>query len=96
MALSKSFIAENGIHTEYHKISEVIVNTSRDTEKESKLLIKVDSYVSQAYRTTASAPASSKMYQFDITVEEEESMGIRQLAYNKLKELTEWEGVLDV
>ena len=60
MALSKSFITENGIHTEYHKISEVIVNTSRDTEKESKLFIKVDSYVSQAYRTTASAPASAR------------------------------------
>ena len=82
MALLKNITSSEGFITSYHKIQMVSLH-------DSTLHCHVDSYVSKEYRNLE-RPAQSNFYSFEITVEEEESMGIRQLAYTKLKELPEW------
>ena len=82
MALLKNIKSTEGFVTSYHKIQSVALN-------DNILHCHVDSYVSKEYRNLE-RPAQSNFYSFEITVEEEESMGIRQLAYSKLKELPEW------
>jgi len=82
MALLKELINEKGIITNYHKVSSVQL-------RDNILICFIDSYVSKDYRE-AEQSADSSMLRFDITVEEEESMGIRALCYSKIKELPEW------
>lgn len=82
MALLKNITSSEGFITSYHKIQMVSLH-------DNTLHFHVDSYVSKEYRNLE-RPAHSDFYSFEITVEEEESMGIRKLAYKKLKELPEW------
>lgn len=82
MALNKGIITQQGYATNYHKFTEV-------TLTDNSLSCLLTSYVSREYRDLE-RPAVRRSYYFDITLEEEESMGIRQLAYKKLKELPEW------
>lgn len=87
MALLKQIIDENGIVTNYHKVSHV--NLQNDI-----LTCTLDSYVSEDYRELEKS-ADSSIYRFKITIEEEESMGIRQLCYKKIKELEDWSDAED-
>lgn len=87
MALAKELINEKGIATNYHKISNVILT-------ENSLYCSLDSYVSKDYRA-AEQEADSSTFNFNITVEEEESMGIRALCYNKIKALDSWADATD-
>lgn len=82
MALLKNITSEEGIVTSYHKIRSVDLN-------DTVLTCFIDSYVSKEYRDLE-RNADAQMFRFDITLEEEESMGIRQLCYNKIKELEAW------
>ena len=82
MALCKEVVTKEGYITNYHKFTEVTV-------LDDKLIGELSSYVSREYRNL-NRPAHTKIYCFEIKIEEEESMGIRQLAYKKLKELEEW------
>ena len=82
MAVCKKQVSEQGYETNYHKFTEVTV--SEDT-----LIGLLTSYVTKEYRDLEK-PALRKNYYFTISIEEEESMGVRQLAYKKLKELPEW------
>ena len=82
MALCKTVLTKQGYETNYHKISELSIY-------DNTIDCVVSSYVSKEYREKQMT-ADRKGYSFEITVEEEESMGIRQLAYKKLKELPEW------
>jgi hypothetical protein len=87
MALAKELTNEKGIVTNYHKISSVDL-------RDNWLYCRVESYVSKDYRD-AEQSADSSMFTFDITVEEEESMGIRALCYTKIKALDEWADATD-
>ena len=87
MALSKQIVSSRGVTTNYHKIEHVSL-------KDNTLSCFVESYVDSDYRAKE-APAESEMFRFEITVEEEESMGIRQLAYGKIKALPYWEDAID-
>ena len=87
MALSKTAISTEGFSTNYHKIDEVCI-------KNNILSCVVGSYVSKEYREL-NQPAKYYFFDFNITLEEEESMGIRQLAYKKIKELEEWKDAID-
>lgn len=88
MALSKQIIAsETGATTNYHKIFSVFL-------KNNHLYVDLKSYTSKEYRDNGSC-ISETSYTFKITIEEEESMGVRQLAYKKLKELPEWKDAED-
>ena len=87
MALCKEKISENGIATNYHKVSHVFLEGNR-------LNCTLESYVSQNYREKEQV-AERQTYYFEITVEEEESMGIRALCYSKIKTLPEWSDAED-
>lgn len=82
MALSKIKISEEGFSTSYHKVTEVVI-------RDEFMRCLMSSYVSKEYRDLE-RPAHSKIFNFIISLEEEESMGARQLAYKKIKELEEW------
>lgn len=88
MALCKERIDPNtGVVTNYHNICSATVRKNR-------LYAMISSYVSKDYRQNGES-ISTENYIFPITIEEEESMGIRKLAYKKIKELPEWEGAED-
>lgn len=87
MALNKQKINDLGITTNYHRVSHVILN-------DGNLNCAVDSYVSREYREQEKA-ADSQFFRFEITTEEEESMGIRALCYTKIKELPNWSDAED-
>lgn len=87
MALQKDIISREGFTTNYHKIKEITLH-------DNLLNVVVNSYVSHEYREFE-RPADRQDFNFEITIEEEESMGIRQLAYTKIKERPEWEGAED-
>lgn len=87
MALLKNITSEEGFVTSYHRINSVTV-------RGNTLNCHIDSYVSKEYRDLE-RPAQNDFHSFEITVEEEESMGIRQLAYKKIKELPEWADAKD-
>lgn len=87
MALAKELVNEKGIVTNYHKVSRVSL-------ADNTLTCFVDSYVSKDYRE-AEQSADSSMFRFDVTVEEEESMGIRALCYTKIKTVGDWTTAVD-
>ena len=87
MALQKQFTNEQGIVTNYHRVSGV-------TLQDMVLTCMLDSYVSKEYRA-AEQPATTQMFRFDILVEEEESMGIRALCYSKIKQEELWKDSTD-
>lgn len=87
MALNKQIINDKGIETNYHKINSVSLNNHEIT-------CELQSYASFDYRKV-NKPADFSYYHFTITVEEEESMGIRALCYNKLKEMDMWNDATD-
>ena len=87
MALTKELINRQGVVTTYHKISNVSLDSNR-------LRCRIESYVSKDYREVEQ-PADSSTFNFDITVEEEEAMGIRALCYTKIKALEDWSDATD-
>lgn len=87
MALQKNIISHEGFTTSYHKIADVSLS-------DNSLNCTINSYVSQEYRELE-RPADRKFFDFEITLEEEESMGIRKLAYKKIKELESWADAID-
>lgn len=87
MALLKTITNEKGVTTTYHKVNDVSLYNNT-------LNCFMESYVSEEYRN-AGYSADSLIFTFNITVEEEESMGIRALCYTKIKELQEWQDAQD-
>jgi hypothetical protein len=88
MALFKEITNENGITAKYHKISSVLVNNTQ-------IIFYISSYASKEYRDNDADPVLTSMHRFNMTLEEEESMGIRQLCYFKLKQKAEWSDAED-
>ena len=87
MALSKEITNENGIVTNYHKITHIDMFNST-------IHCMLESYVSKDYRI-AEHSADRTNFSFEITLEEEESMGIRALCYSKIKALEAWSDAID-
>ena len=87
MALQKELINEKGIVTNYHKISNVSL-------QDNCVHCFIESYVSKDYRD-AEQSADSSVFNFTVTLEEEESMGIRALCYNKIKAIEGWTDAVD-
>lgn len=82
MAFTKDFITKEGITTTYHKIG--TLHLMGDVIK-----CNVISYEDEEARAE-DRPFITRSFKLFMTVEEEESMGIRALCYKKLKELPEW------
>lgn len=89
MALFQSKTNEQGVITSYHKVGMVSLYD------DNSLSFAMKSYVSKEYREACEIPVEENYYFFTCTVEEEESMGIRQLCYKKLKETEEWAEAID-
>ena len=88
MALYKGIVSDSGVVSTYHRIDEVYF-------KDGLMNCVVTSYISKEYRDL-NRSVERHFISFDnITVEEEESMGIRQLAYTKVKTLEEWSDASD-
>ena len=88
MALSKQNIdPRTGVTTNYHKISSLIL-------RDNTLYCVLSHFVSKDYRENGNS-IDNDSFQFLITIEEEESMGIRKLAYKKIKELPDWAEATD-
>ena len=94
MALTKAITNDLGITTNYHKVSQATVSEFSGSGEGAYVAFDVESYVSKDYRDQ-NKPAAFSNFMFNITLEEEESMGIRALCYTKLKELEEWQGAVD-
>lgn len=91
MALLKKFSQPNGIITEYHRISQVDLSLYND---ETNLSVTVTSYLNKEYRE-AGHHIELLNYNFMLDEGEDENVGLRQLAYNKLKTLNEWVDAVD-
>lgn len=96
MALKKSIVQSNGVSTEYHKINYISLIDRNgeypDAPKQPLILdVTVISYLNEEYRDACQS-IMTRTYSFTTTPEEEESMGIRQLGYTKLKTLDIFEG----
>lgn len=87
MALTKQMTNDAGISTSYHKVESVNLSNGL-------LCFDIGSYVSEEYRQL-NKPASYVTHCCEITLAEEESMGIRSLCYYKLKEEDEWKDATD-
>jgi hypothetical protein len=91
MALNKTITQENGIVTNYHKVTRVNfidANGEKPSEKVVPLVLQVTvtSFLNEEFRE-AGHSINSNSYFFAVTNEEEETLGIRKLAYGKLKTL---------
>lgn len=82
MAFNKTVVTEDGVTLTYHKIGYIHLAANRAK-------CGVISYESADTRLENS-PFLTSSFRFEVTTEEEESMGIRALCYKKLKELPEW------
>ena len=101
MALLKEITDSKGVTCGYHKIERISLDGN-------VLIAEVASYTSQEFRDIEIDKRDAEEGYYDgknivarhsywihITIEEEESMGIRKLAYQKLKTLPDWEGAED-
>ena len=98
MALQKTIIKNNGVEMSYHRITSVdliMVETNSNDEDSLRLIIRLQSYLNKEYRDK-NCPIDSEHYMIPITTDEgTEVSGIRQFAYDKLKELPEWSDAVD-
>lgn len=90
MALNKTLIQDNGITTSYHKVTRAtFIDSNGEHPSEEyiplRLQVNVTSFLNEDYRKTGYS-INSEIYTFDITAADEE-LGIRKLAYTKLKAL---------
>lgn len=98
MALKKLITKPNGISTEYHKITHVGLSDRNgehpyDSETPITIDVMVRSYLNEEYRRIGHSIEVCSYY-FELT-DEEETQGIREVAYTKLKSLPEFEGAED-
>ena len=97
MALQKTIIKNNGVEMSYHRITgvDLMVETNSNDEDNLRLMIRLQSYLNKEYRGR-SCPIDSEHYMIPLTTDEStEISGIRQFAYDKLKELPEWADAVD-
>lgn len=90
MALQKNLLGSNGVVTTYHRVEDVFFTHDRS------LSCTMNSYVSKEYANIPYNRVDSSHFSFDdISIEEEESVGIRKLAYTKIKHLDQWKDSID-
>ena len=97
MALQKTIIKNNGVEMSYHRITgvDLMVETNSNDEDSLRLMIRLESYLNKEYRDK-NCPIDSKHYMISLSTDEStEISGIRQFAYDKLKELPEWADAID-
>ena len=97
MALQKTITKNNGVEMSYHRITgvDLMVETNSNDDDSLRLMIRLQSYLNEEYRDR-NCPVDSEHYMIPLTTDESaEISGIRQFAYDKLKELPEWADAID-
>jgi hypothetical protein len=94
MALSKAITNELGVTTTYHKVGRVSLVEFSGVRAGTYISFDIESYVSKDYRNQNKS-ADTSNFRFEISLAEEESMGIRALCYTKLKEIDAWKDAED-
>lgn len=90
MALQKIILENNGIITSYHRLG----NVTLDHDK--ILTCTLESYVDKEYSYDSANRVDAYYFIFEnISIEEEENSGIRELAYNKIKQEKAWRDAED-
>ena len=90
MALQKRILESNGTVSIYHRLGNVNLNHDK------KLTCVLESYADKSYALHSNNRIGAYYFIFeDISIEEEESTGIRELAYNKIKQEKAWEDAID-
>ena len=100
MAIYKEIADKKGIVTRYHKIGKISImpiTTKKEADKRSHFICaNVQSYASESYRRISEENLiSSRDYHIFVTLDEMSSAPIYELAYNKLKEFSTFEGAED-
>ena len=97
MALQKTITKNNGVEMSYHRITgvDLMVETNSNDENSLRLMIRLQSYLNKEYRDR-NCPIDSEHYMIPLTTDEgTEISGIRQFAYDKLKEMPMWSDAVD-
>ena len=83
---------KNSIETSYHRIIGVCLEA--EAEDRLMLIVRLESYLDREYRDKAQ-PIYSKNYHLPLTSDKSvDNTSVRQFAYDKLKELPEWENAI--
>jgi hypothetical protein len=95
MALNKKIIKDNGVETNYHRITQVNFSiTEFNGEEEKHLSTRVTSYLNEEYRDN-NKPIDDQYFNFALAADEDVAADIRALAYEKLKTLELWADATD-
>lgn len=97
MALNKTITKNNGVEMNYHRITgvDLIVETNSNDEDNLRLVIRLESYLNKEYRDK-DCSIDLEHYMIRLATDEStEFSGIRQFAYDKLKELPMWSDAVD-
>lgn len=90
MALQKTILESNGVITSYHRLGNVTLGHDKI------LTCTLESYVDKEYARQSRNRVSAYYFTFkNVSLEEEESTGIRELAYNKIKQEEAWHSAVD-
>lgn len=87
MALRKTITDPQGNTTTYHRVGHISFIPTR--YRPCRVTFELLSFATADFKVP-NRPLSGFRYTFDVSSDEESSMGIRTLCYTKLKELEEW------
>lgn len=92
MALLKQKLTNHGVIAEYHKVINVNISWHNRT-----CFVDVYGYLNQEIREQQKSPLITKYYEFtDTSFDFSVDNNIVNQVYEKLKQLPEWEGAVDV
>ena len=95
MALNKKIIKDNGVETNYHRITQVNFSITEFDSTESKYLsVRITSYLNEEYRNN-NKPIDEQYFNFMLAADEDVATDIRAHAYEKVKTLPEWADATD-
>lgn len=87
MALRKTITDQRGNTTVYHRVGFISFDPAR--HRPCRVTFELLSFATSDFKVP-NRPLSRFKYTFDVSSDEESTMGIRTLCYTKLKEIEEW------
>lgn len=95
MALNKKIIKDNGVETNYHRITQVNFSITEFSNIENKYLsVRITSYLNEEYRENNKS-IDEQYFNFLLEENEDIATDIRAFAYEKIKILPEWVDATD-
>lgn len=92
MALLKQKTTSHGVVAEYHKVANINISWHSRT-----CFVDVFSYLNQDVRQQEKSPLMTKYYEFsEVAFDFDVELNIVNQIYERLKQLPEWGGAIDV